>query len=494
MMKGIFHLWNVTWRARTAGAVLVLSAALALLPARPAQAQVFMSKNQEKEIGSSEHPKILEEYGGVYDGFDLSAYVATIGGRVAANSDDPSIGYTVTLLNSPIVNAFALPGGYVYVTRGLVALANSEAELAGVLGHEIGHVTARHTAKRYDRAVGTSILGTIASIALGSSIAGDLIGMGGQLYLASFSRQQEYEADLIGVRVLARTGYDPFAQADFLNTMKMDSELEAKIAGAEASRAEFLATHPNTGDRVLRAIEEAKKSGLSVQAHPRLKNEYLAKIDGMTYGDDPKEGFVRGRTFQHSVLKFSFMVPEGFRLQNTSQAVAAQANDGSLMVFDGRKVRSGTGAARYLQGEFAQEVGARPRNIESLTIGGMAAATGTTSGRTSQGNADIRLVAIEYAPDMMYRFILVTPTNRTAQQAKPMRDAVMTFRRLSNAEAAKLKPLRVRIVTAKAGDSTQSLAQRMAYSDYRVERFRVLNGLDGNKGVTAGARYKIVAE
>lgn len=473
--------------------VLALWGAL-FFSAEPARAQIFMSKAQEKQIGQEEHPKILKLYGGAYADPAISGYVAQIGGAIAANSDDPSVGYTVTLLNSPVVNAFALPGGYVYVTRGLVALANSEAEVAGVLGHEVGHVTARHVAKRYDRAIGTSIFGAIAGAVIGSPIVSDLLNLGAQLYLAGFSRQQEYEADLLGVRSLARTGYDPYAQADFLATLDAQTQLEAKLAGIEVQRMEFFATHPNTPDRVRRAIEEAQRQGTAIQARPRNRDIFLSRIDGLLYGDDPKEGFIRGQKFLHPELKLTFTVPEGFRLQNSSQAVVARAKDGSAIQFDGGRAPQGRDPQTYLTREFANEVGIRPRNIETFTVSGMRAATGTARASTRSGTVDVRLVAIEYEPQTIYRFLMLTPANITRSRDAALRGTVMSFRKLTQSEAAALKPHRIRVVQAKAGDTVASLASRMAMSDYREERFRVLNGLGASGQVTAGQRYKIVTE
>ncbi len=474
-------------------AFVLMSGLFLAFAAPPADAQIFMSKAQEKQIGQEEHPKILKSYG-VYPDAAVSGYVAQIGGSIAANSNDPGVGYTITLLNSPIVNAFALPGGYVYITRGLLALANSEAEVAGVLGHEIGHVTARHTAKRYDRAVGTSIVGAIVGAVTGSPIASDLLNLGGALYLSSFSRQQEYEADLLGVRSLARTGYDPYAQADFLATLDAETKLEAKLAGVEAHRMEFFSTHPNTPDRVRRAIEEAKGQGLAINARPRNRDVYLSKVEGMVYGNSRSDGFIRGQTFLHPELKLAFKVPDGFHLQNSPEAVVATAKDGSGIQFDGGKAPAGRDAKTYLTSDFANEIKLRPRNVETFDVNGMHAATGTATAQTNSGNVDVRMVAIQYEPGTMYRFLLITPTNVTKTRDAALRATIMSFRKLSSSEAAALKPLRIHIVKAGAGDSVASLANRMSFKDYREERFRVLNGLGTTGSVVSGSRYKIITE
>ena len=478
-------------RAIAAAAIAVLPS---LVPLASARAQIFMGAEQEKKIGSEEHPKILQQYGGVYNERDLAGYVATIGGRIAANSNDPSIGYTITLLNSPVINAFALPGGYVYITRGIIALANSEAEVAGVLGHEIGHVTSHHTAKRYDRAMATNIIGVLAGVLTGSSAVGQIAGLGGQAYLASFSREQEYQADQLGVIALARTGYDPYAQADFLNTMGMEMDLEAKLAGQQPNRVDFFASHPNTPDRVVKAIQEAKSSGIAVSQRPRLRNEYLSHINGMLYGDDPKEGFVKGRTFVHPDLGFKFTVPKGFTLQNTASAVGAKAQDGSLIIFDIGKSKSGSNPANYLANEFAPEVKTRAGRIETFSVNGMPAATTLVQVQTQQGTRNLRMVAVAWSKSDMYRFLCVTPTDRTQAVEGPFQNTVMSLSRLSADERKTAKPLRVRVVTAAAGDSVQSLASRMQFEDHQVERFLTFNGMGPNDKVKAGSKYKIIRE
>jgi len=479
--------------AAAAIGLLLMSGAVA----PSANAQIFMSKEQEKKIGAQEHPKILKSFGGVYKEGNIGAYVAEIGGRIASNSDEPDLGYTVTVLNSPVVNAFALPGGYVYVTRGLMALANSEAELAGVIGHEVGHVTERHTAKRYDRAIGTSIVGGILGAVVGGGIVNDLIGLGGQLYLTSFSRNQEYEADLVGVRVLSRAGYDPFAQSDFLASMNAQAELHAKIVGqgGRSSRVDFFSTHPNTQKRVIKAIEEAETTGLAVRAMPRRREEFLTAVNGMLHGDDPNEGFVRGETFSHPNLRLTFTVPKGFVLQNSSQAVVARAQNGSIIQFDGAGAQGYRGSiGGYLTNVFARQLKVRLSNVETFSLNGLPAATGITRMRTNSGSGDLRLVAVQWSNSQIFRFILFAPSRVSSSMQAGFQQTIESFRRLSAQEAGQLKPLRLRVVRARSGDTVQKFASRMAFNSFQTERFQVLNGLSGSQGLQDGRRYKIVTE
>jgi len=287
----------------------------------------FMSPEEELRIGQEQHPKIIAQFGGVYDDPNVTPYVDRIGQRLAKVSELPNVKFTFTVLNDDIVNAFALPGGYVYISRGLLGLANTEAELAGVLGHEIGHVTARHSAQRYSSSVvvqglsvGASILG---SLILGTSEVGQAVGQGSAVYLQSFSREHEFEADTLGVRYLARAGYATDAMASFLASLQAFSSLEAKVSGRPdpAARSNIMSTNPRTQDRVVVATRTANVRPVR---DPKVGNlAYMKAIDGIIFGGSLDQGLIRGQTFVHEPLNFRFDVPQGFRLQNGAQQVVA---------------------------------------------------------------------------------------------------------------------------------------------------------------------------
>src|SRR5690606_26913181 len=295
----------------------------------------FMSPAQEIQVGQENHPQVVAENGGVYDDANVGGYVASVGGRLAANSELPDMEFTFTVLNTPLVNAFALPGGYIYVTRGILAIFNDEAELASVLGHEIGHVTARHTAKRYNKAMMAGILSAGAGIALGSPIVNDLISQGAQLYLLGYSRDQEYQSDELGIRYMNRAGYDPYASADMLRALQAQEAISQLTAKGEKSQRppEFYSTHPNTENRVARAEQKAAETGVAKSARPRLNDRYLSVIDGMLYGDDPDQGLIRDNVFWHPKLKFTFTAPAGYTLMNSAQAVYAKGPQGNVVLF-----------------------------------------------------------------------------------------------------------------------------------------------------------------
>ncbi len=460
----------------------------------------FMSPDEELKVGREQHPQIIKEFGGEVDDPKLKAYADRIGQRLAKQSELPDLKFTFTVLNSDITNAFALPGGYVYITRGLMSLASSEAELAGVIGHEIGHVTARHTAQRYSASVATGIAATAVSVLeavfLGTNVAGQLGQQAGQIYLASYSRDQEFEADTLGVRYLTRGGYSPVAMSTFLAKLQAESALAAELAGKPGSTNDLniMASHPRTQDRVREAIAAAQAQG-AVAPDARIgKEEYLATIDGMAYGGDRTSGFIRNRQFVHPSLHFQFEVPQGFSLINSDKNVVARGPNASTIIFDRdtRPQTAGMAMPAYLHQAWAR--GVRLQGIEQININGLAAATGVTRLSGNSGTRDVRLVAIRFDAKTIYRFMFMTQPGETASLNEPFRRTTYSFRKLSDAEAANATPLRIRVVTVGASDTVDTLARRMAFDTAQVARFRVLNGLQPGDTVRRGERVKIIAE
>ena len=486
-------------RVASAPASLALALALSLTSTgcgvNPAtgeeQFNAFMSPAEEQRIGAEQHPKLVEAFGGRYDDPGLQRYVESIGRLLQATSEQPTPPYTFVILDSPTVNAFALPGGYVHVTRGLMALANDEAELAGVIAHEIGHVTARHSAERYSQGLiaglGAAILGAVTD----SRTVTDIARIAAGAYVQGYSRSQEHEADTLGVRYLARGGFDATAMSSFLEAMEAESALARTIAGArgEGPLADLFASHPRTADRVRKSANAAKARF----GGDRARAIYLGKIDGMIYGDSPDEGFVRGRHFAHPVLRFAFTAPPGFRLRNSPEALVGTHASGARMRFDGANLeRPWLSTWHYVTDVWAAD--ARLAGVERMAIDGLEAVTATTRINTRSGVRDVRLVAIRDASDHVYRFLFLTPPDRTRAFGAPFRRAVDSFHRLSRREAAALRPLRLRVVAVEPGDSVASLAARMAFDDFRAERFRVLNGLAPGARLQPGRLVKIVTE
>ena len=476
--------------------LLVVQAGMSGCSVNPATGQSsftgLMSESDEIRIGRENHAKVMAEFGGPYDDPELTRYIDSLGQLLARSSDRPNLQYTFTVLDTPVVNAFATPGGYVYITRGLLALANTEAEVAGVLAHEIGHVAARHAAERQGQAVLASIPAIFAGILTGSDAVAGMVGAGGTAYLQSYSRDQEYQADLLGVRYLSRTNYDPYGMASFLSQLEANDHLDAVLAGKPemADQYSMMSTHPRTADRIQRAIQEA--GGTQVSNPLTERDLYLSKVDGLLYGDNPEEGFIRDRRFLHPTLRFAFEVPPGFHMINSSDAVIAQRRDGATILFSAASQQSSSGMLTYLTDEWAPRL--RLTDAETIDINGMEAATGSDRLDTDSGIRDIRLVAVRHPSGHIYRFIFLTKPELTAGLARELQLATYSFRSLSAEEAARLQPQRIRVVTVRSGDTVGTVARRMALTDHQEERFRVLNGLEPGEQLVAGQRVKIIVE
>ena len=466
----------------------------------------FMSPEEEKRVGAEQHQEILKEYGGSFDHNGLAAYVTGIGKKLVAQSEFAGQPFTFTVLNSEIVNAFALPGGYVYVTRGLLALASSEAELASVLGHEIGHVTGRHTAQRVSQANTANILtgglAVLAGVLTGSSelgsAVGDIVGTGAAAYVQSFSRDQEFEADSLGVRYMTRAGYDPSASAAFLAKLQAQSELDAKLAGRDPEAGyDMMASHPRTQDRVAKAVAEAVQGeGARAQssggkpATELGREALLARINGLGYGADPQEGVVRGTSFILPPQRVRWSVPSDYRLQNGEEAVmvAGQAAKARYDI-----ARNAAGAADYLRA-WGQSYGVR--SLSRIAVpGGLDAATGLIQTQTSQRQPVlVRLLAIKTDANTIHRFQILGGLQNQREVDRVAQTIAESFTQLSAAEAASFKPLRLEIVTAGSEAQTRQQAASMPTPSGReaARLFEVLNGLAPGAMPAPGTKIKLL--
>ena len=446
------------------------------------------SEADEIRVGRETHPKITQEFGGEYGSADLKRYVDSIGQLLAKTSERSNLKWTFTVLNSDIVNAFATPGGYVYVTRGLMALADNEAQLAGVIGHEIGHITALHHAQRQGQSLLANV-GVVAASVLGRRAGANLGQFGAVSLLQSYSREDEFEADALGVRYLARAGYDPGAMAGFLSKLRESSRLDAKRRGQSPDSVDkfnYLSTHPAPAVRVREANGHARK--VSVKNPVTARNLYLSKLDGMLYGDDPDQGFVRGGEFLHPNLRFAFRIPQGFSVFNTPRAVHGFGPSNSRFIFDGAKPYSGS-MVNYVGRVWGKRM--QLRDLERISVNGLEAATATTRARSGNNAVDLRLIAYRLNGSI-YRFIFVTPPDQTRAMSEDLRRVTYSFRGLKGREARSIKPLVLRVRTVRRGETVSGIARRLPFPDFKEERFRVLNGLGPNEGLRAGQKIKIV--
>lgn len=447
-----------------------------------------MSPTQEVQVGAQEHSKIIKQFG-TYDDAGLQGYINEVGNRIVPHTERKDVKYKFYLLDSPIVNAFALPGGYVYLTRGLLALSNSEAEMAAVLAHEVGHITARHSAERYSRGVVTSLGAMVLSTAIGSSGVSQALGLGSDLYIKSYSRGQESQADDLGIRYLSRSGYDPKAMAGFLENLKAEAAFQAQLDGKKASEGtNYFSTHPATQKRIVEAVEEARNYQPSGTVN---RDKYLRALDGMTYGDSAKQGFARDGTFYHPELGFKFSYPEGYKLINQPSSVVAAGKNGAVIVFDIAPNKEQVNPMTFLRSVWMD--GDPVSGAENIKVNGMQAATASFQGKVSGRDATIRLIAIQWTPTQMVRFQIAIPPRLSSADLDDIKRASYSFARLSASEKKQLRPYRLRVITASNSDTVQSLSARMPYKDFKEERFRTLNGLSRTDRVVAGQLYKIVS-
>lgn len=454
----------------------------------------LMPAGSEAQIGANEHNKILQEYGGLVSDQGLQRYVNEVGARVAKNTERPDVRYQFFVLNSPVINAFALPGGYVYITRGLMAVANSESELASVLGHEIGHITGRHQAARYSQGVLASLGASVLAAAVGDPGITQAIGFGSDLYMSSYSRGQESESDRLGIRYLSRAGYDVMAMPHFLDAMSGYINTESRVSGKGAPKFSYFSSHPQTGQRVSDAMKEARQYASSQQAGDVGRDRYLNHISGMAYGDGYEQGFARGRDFYHPVIGFMFSVPAGYDIINQPDQVIATGKDGVIIVLDTDDPRGMDPASYMVQRWMEGQAVAIP---ESIVINGRRAATVTFDGSLNGRPIDVRLVAIEWSPGKIFRFQFAIPRGAGGQSVENLKRVTYSFRSMTDSERKTVREQRIRIVEATAGDTVESMAQRMVgsfKSGGQVEMFRALNHITGSNRVVTGQKYKIIAD
>ena len=444
---------------------------------------------QEAQIGAQEHVKIVRQMG-LYEDDALQNYVNVIGQRLAVHTERPDVTYRFFIVDSDMVNAFALPGGYIYVTRGLMALANSEAELAAVIAHEIAHVTARHSAERYSQGVLTGLGATILGAAVDNPDASRALGVGADLFTKSYSRDQEHEADALGVRYLAQAGYDPYAMSRFLQHLYHYAQLEEQVSGQRAPPT-FLSTHPATQDRFPRAASIATNYGIAEgqQAVVNL-DDYLRRINGLSFGSSTREGVISGQDFLHPDIGFAFTAPEGFEIINRTDEVIIRGPRAAVAIFDFDSTDQPIEPLTYITRVWMS--GERLEMPERITVNGLNGATAAFFGTVNGQPSTIRMVAVEWQPGTFARFQISIPQGVSPNVVQELQRMTYSFRRLSAEDQRALPSDTLKIVTAKSGDTVAGLAAEQPFGRYNEARFRVLNGLKGNEVLQAGRIYKII--
>jgi predicted Zn-dependent protease len=422
----------------------------------------------------------------MYDDPKLESLVSKTVDRLVAASDRPDQAYKVTILNSGAVNAFALPTGQLYVTRGLIALANDTSELSSVLSHEMAHVLSKHAAIREDQARQAAIVDRVVTDMGNDPDVTAFTIAKNKMAMANFSRSQEIDADEIGVAISAHAHFDPYGASRFLSSMERNAELKAGKTSLDPRTQDFLSSHPATPERVQKAQTTARQY-VSPENAERDREAYLGAIDNIVYGEDPSEGFVRGRRFLHPKLGFTFQAPDNFSLDNTAKAVIGVREGGAqAMRFDVVRVPAEQTLSDYLNSGWMESVD--KSTTEDMTINGFPAAATTARGDQWQ----FKVYALRFGSDV-YRFIFAA-RQKTTESERNARETVNSFRRLTLEEIQAARPLRIKVITVQPGDTVESLSHRMSGVDRPIERFRVLNGLDGKAQVKVRDRVKIVVD
>ena len=467
---------------------LLAAAALALTPAA-AQGPRYLNP-QDVADAQRQHAAIIQEFGGAETGA-RAAYVESVGRRVGAYSGvaNPGQALRFTTLNAAVPNAMSVPGGYVYVTRQLLTLMDDESQLAFALGHEVGHIAANHAHVReqYERQNSLGVFGQIIGAILGGSI-GNVLEQRAALQTLSFSRDQEYQADTLSLRYMIAAGYDPAGGPGILGALARSSALESRLQGrTNRQTPEWASTHPLSVNRMQRALAEARASGRLGQGITN-RDTYLNQLEGMFVDDDPAQGIIDGPTFTHPDLKIQFQVPPGYLMQNGTDAVTISGSAGKAQFRQGPPDLDQAIVYAYRRLTGGQVQLAIPP-AQRTTINGMPAAFTTAHVQNESGWVDASVFAYQWEPQRVYYFVMLT---RGGNGIQPFSFMLNSLRRIGPQEAAAIRPRILHVVTVGPGDTVQSLADRMAYRDYKLDRFLSLNGLAANSRLTPGQRVKLV--
>jgi predicted Zn-dependent protease len=471
--------------------LLLATAAIAMAPAA-AQPLRYLNPQDVAEA-QREHAHVLQELGGAETG-PRAAYVESIGRRVGAQSGvaNPGQALHFTTLNSAVENAFSVPGGYVYVTRQLMSLMDDESQLAFALGHEVGHIAANHAHIREQYAERSSFgwLGQIIGAIFRGDVFGNYLEQRAKLDLLSFSRDQEYQADQLGMRYMIGAGYDPAGAPAVLAALSRQSALQARVQGrTNRQTPEWASTHPLSENRMQRALQLASATG-RLGTGIRNRDLFLEELEGLTVDDDPAQGVIDGRSFTHPDLRIQFSVPPGYLMSNGTFAVTISGSAGKAQFSGGRY--SGN-LDNYILAVFGQltrgQVQLSIPPPQRTTINGMPAAYTTARFNTSSGPIDVSVVAYQWDPQRVYHFVMLTPGGSGIGAFTPM---VNSLRKITPAEATAIRPRIIHVVRVAPGDTVQSLADRMAYREFKLDRFLALNGLSPGSRLVPGQKVKLI--
>lgn len=450
-------------------------------------------EDPQEQIGAREHPLVVAKYGGEYQNENAERMLALIIGELVAVSNNPARIYRVTILNSPKVNAFALPGGFLYITRGLLALANDSAEMAAVIAHEMAHVSANHAILRQEKQASTELGERVATEVLGDSASARVALAANRLKLSEFSREQEFQADAVGIRMTGKAGYDPFAGARFLETLHAFRNINRNALDA-FDDSSFLSSHPSTPRRTELAKRHARFFG-APGVGKKNRDRFLKGLEGLVFGDSAEEGFVRAQRFSHSSLGIMFEAPTGFRIENQTKAVVISGKGDVAVRFDATVIDKKSGLKDYLNSGWVN--GLDTATVEEREINGLSTASGDA---TADGwNFRIHVIRIG---SQLYRFIAASSQPKGSAENLNAKSLLRTaaasitnsFRMLTKKELAALAPLAIKIITSGPTDTLASLSGQMKSGGNTLKLFQILNGLKPGETPKPGTKLKIVSD
>lgn len=454
--------------------LLLINSSCQLNPATGEKDFNLMSQEEEILIGKNEHKKIIKQYGGIYNDKKLYNYINSLGKFIVNTTEQPDLNFTFTILDTPLVNAFALPGGYIYLTRGLIAICQNEAQLAGVIAHEIAHVTAKHAARRYSKNIGTNILTNILSVLANNQAIGNLINQSAGLYMLSYSRDQEYEADKLAIRYMNRAGFKSKEIGSLLRIMNNFSNFESRRMNVKVkSGSDFLSTHPSSRKRVKAVIQEAEKSSIP---NPIIGKEiFLKKIDGLVFGDKVEEGVLTSKRFLHPKLNFLFELTEDFHFINLPKRVVGRNKNESKIVFDIENYDNTTSLSEHLEKIIKVS---KNQKIKKFFVNGLEAAS-------SSFLKDGKKITLAIITDRktIFRFILIQAESQNENTS--FFKIVKSFKLLSEKDKKKIEPNRIKIFSTKGIKNTDDLISKQSIQkSFSRDLFEIINDItQSNKRV-----------
>ncbi len=452
---------------------------------------VFMSEAQELEMGKEADPQIIAQYG-LYEDASLQSFITEKGRAMAAISHRPNIEYNFRIVDSDVLNAFAVPGGYVYFTRGIMAHFNDEAQFAGVLGHEIGHIAARHTvAQQRNQLLGQ--LGIIAGVVIAPDLArfAETASQGLGLMLLKFGRDAERQSDELGVEYSSKIGYDAKEMADFFITLDRQTK-----AASSQELPEFLSTHPNPGDRNVTVAKLAAEWKTKLKlTNPQInRNMYLKRIDGIIYGEDPRQGFLDNNIFYHPVLKLQFPIPQGWNYQNTPQRVQVAPKDGKALLF--MSLAKGTNLSDAVSNTL-QGYGLTALESKQTMVNGLNAISVVADPTPQQGQQPQQVRTLSYFISYggnIYHFMGVSSTTDFNGFVPVFLQTMQGFRQLTDQAKINKKPERIRIKTTNVAITLEQALKNYNMPATRMEELAILNGMQLTDKLTAGTLIKVFGE